>query len=63
MALKRLSNCMDRVQYTPRSPRREDFELVQELMMEHGLLERRMAFEEYVDIRFAQQARHQTAWK
>jgi len=54
---------MNRVQYTPRSPRREDFELVQELMMEHGLLERRMAFEEYVDIRFAQQARHQTAWK
>jgi hypothetical protein len=32
-------------------------------MMEHGLLKRRMPFEEYVDIRFAEKARHQTAWK
>ncbi|HEX5751339.1 MAG TPA: ABC transporter substrate-binding protein [Archangium sp.] len=54
---------MDRVMYTPLSPRREDFELVQDLMMEHGLLERRMPFEEFVDIRFAEQAKQQTAWK
>jgi NitT/TauT family transport system substrate-binding protein len=54
---------IDRVMYTPLSPRRVDFELVQELMMEHGLLERRMAFEEYVDIRFAEKAEHLTAWK
>ena len=54
---------MDRVMYTPLSPRQEDFELVQDLMMEHGLLERRMPFEEYVDIRFAEKAQHQTAWK
>jgi NitT/TauT family transport system substrate-binding protein len=32
-------------------------------MMEHGLLERRMPFEEFVDIRFAEKAQHQTAWK
>lgn len=54
---------IDRVQYTPLSPRQEDFELVQDLMIEHGLLERRMPFEEYVDIRFAEQARDETAWK
>ena len=54
---------IDRVQYTPLSPRQEDFELVQDLMIEHGLLERRMPFEEYVDSRFAEQAQHQTAWK
>lgn len=54
---------MDRVMYTPLSPAKEDFELVQDLMLGHGLLERRMAFEEYVDIRFAEQAKQQTAWK
>ncbi len=54
---------IDRVMYTPLAPRREDFELVQDLMLEYGLLERRMAFEEYVDSRFADGAQHQTAWK
>jgi NitT/TauT family transport system substrate-binding protein len=54
---------IDRVMYAPLSPRKADFELVQDLMMEHQLLERRMAFEEYVDIRFAEKAEHQTAWK
>ncbi len=54
---------IDRVQYTPLAPRREDFELVQDLMLEYGLLERRMPFEEYVDSRFADGAEHQTAWK
>jgi NitT/TauT family transport system substrate-binding protein len=54
---------IDRVQYTPLAPRREDFELVQDLMLEYGLLERRMPFDEYVDSRFADGAEHQTAWK
>ncbi|WP_425538021.1 ABC transporter substrate-binding protein [Myxococcus stipitatus] len=54
---------IDRVQYTPLAPREADFNLVQDLMLEHGLLNRRMAFEEFVDIQFADKARHQTAWK
>lgn len=57
-----LTNPLDRVMYTPLSPRRSDFELVQDLMLEAGLLERRMAFEEYVDTRFAEGAASQRAW-
>ncbi len=58
-----LTNPLDRVTYTPLTPRRPDFELVQDLMIEHGLLERRMPFEEYVDVRFAEGAQGQTAWE
>ncbi len=57
-----LTNPLDRVLYTPLTPRRPDFEIVQDLMLEHGLLERRMAFEEYVDARFAEGARGQKPW-
>jgi NitT/TauT family transport system substrate-binding protein len=57
-----LTNPLDRVTYTPLTPRRPDFELVQDLMLEHGLLERRMPFEEYVDARFAEGAAGQTPW-
>jgi len=58
-----LTNPLDRVLYAPLTPRKPDFELVQALMIESGLLTRKMAFEEYVDVRFAEQARIQTAWK
>jgi NitT/TauT family transport system substrate-binding protein len=57
-----LTNPMDRVMYTPLSPRKADFDLVRDLMMESGVLDQKIEFEEYVDIRFAEGAAHQTAW-
>jgi NitT/TauT family transport system substrate-binding protein len=58
-----LTKPLDRVMYAPLTPRKPDFELVQDLMIESGVLDHKMAFEEFVDIRFAEQAAHQTAWK
>jgi NitT/TauT family transport system substrate-binding protein len=58
-----LTEPIDRVMYTPLSPRKADFDMVRDLMMESGVLERRIEFEEYVDTRFAEGAQVQTAWK
>ena len=58
-----LTNPLDRVTYTPLSPRKADFDLVRDLMIETGVLDRRIEFSEYVDTRFAEGARIQTAWK
>ena len=58
-----LLNPEDRVQYEPLSPRRKDFEMVVSLMRETGVLDRDIAFEEYVDVQFAEGAKHQTEWK
>lgn len=57
-----LTNPLDRVLYTPLTPYRHDFDLITSLMRETGLLERDIAFEEYVDTRFAEGARRMTAW-
>ncbi|HEX8536386.1 MAG TPA: hypothetical protein VF664_02905, partial [Cystobacter sp.] len=43
-------------------PRRDDFELVTRLMLENKLIDKPIAFEEYVDPRFAEGAAHETAW-
>lgn len=58
-----LTNPLDRVMYTPLSPRKPDFDLVRDLMIETGVLEKRIEFHEYVDTRFAEGAKEQTAWK
>jgi NitT/TauT family transport system substrate-binding protein len=58
-----LTKPLDRVQYQPLSPRRGDFELITKLMRETGVLDREIAFEEYIDTRFAEGARSQTEWK
>jgi NitT/TauT family transport system substrate-binding protein len=58
-----LTQPLDRVIYTRLSPRRADFDMVRDLMIETGVLDRRIAFEEYVDARFAEGAETQTAWK
>ena len=58
-----LTEPLDRVIYTRLSPRKPDFDMVRDLMIETGVLERRIAFEEYVDPRFAEGAQSQTAWK
>lgn len=58
-----LTNPLDRVLYTPLSPRRSDFELIVSLMRETDTLDREIAFEEYVDTRFAEGAAGKTAWR
>jgi NitT/TauT family transport system substrate-binding protein len=58
-----LTNPLDRVMYTPLSPRKADFDLVRDLMIETGVLEKKIEFSEYVDTRFAEGAKEQTAWK
>jgi NitT/TauT family transport system substrate-binding protein len=57
-----LTKPLDRVMYAPLSPRKADFDLVVDLMVSSGVLERKIAFGEYVDTRFAEGAQHQTAW-
>lgn len=54
---------LTRVTYSELEPRRADFELVRDLMLEHGLLDRPLEFEEYVDTRFARGAMGQTSWR
>lgn len=54
---------LTRVTYSDLEPRRADFELVRDLMVEHGLLDRPLEFEDYVDPRFARGAMGQTSWK
>jgi NitT/TauT family transport system substrate-binding protein len=58
-----LTKPLDRVQYQPLTPLRKDFELIVKLMRETGVLERDIAFEEYVDARFAEGAKTQTEWR
>jgi NitT/TauT family transport system substrate-binding protein len=58
-----LTKPLDRVMYAPLAPRKPDFDLVRDLMMETGVLDRKIEFNEYVDTRFSDKASFQTAWK
>ena len=58
-----LTKPMDRVMYTPLAPRKADFDMVRDLMIETGVLDRKIEFEDYTDSRFSDGARSQTAWK
>jgi NitT/TauT family transport system substrate-binding protein len=57
-----LTHPLDRVQFSPLGPRKKDFDLVRDLMIETGVLERRIEFEEFVDTRFAEGSMAQTRW-
>jgi len=57
-----LTNPPNRVEYTPLTPFKPDFDLVRDLMIETGVLERSIEFQDYVDTRFAEGAKMQTAW-
>jgi NitT/TauT family transport system substrate-binding protein len=57
-----LTRPLDRVMYEPLTPYRKDFELVSSLMVETGVIEKDVAFEEYVDVRFAEGADDERAW-
>jgi NitT/TauT family transport system substrate-binding protein len=54
---------MDRVTYSPLAPRKADFDMVRDLMIETGVLNQRIAFDQYTDTRFSDSASIQTAWK
>jgi NitT/TauT family transport system substrate-binding protein len=58
-----LTKPLDRVKYTPLTPYKKDFDLITKLMVETKTLDHPIAFEEYVDTRFAEGAKHETAWK
>jgi len=58
-----LTKPMDRVMYTPLAPYKPDFDLVRDLMMETGVLDKKIEFEDYADTRFSDGARSQTAWR
>ena len=58
-----LTRPLDRVMYEPLSPYKKDFELVTSLMVETGVLDHDIPFEQYVDTRFAEGAHGMTAWK
>jgi len=58
-----LTNPLNRVMYNPLAPRKADFDLVRDLMVETGVLDKKIEFEDYVDLRFAGRAGIQTAWK
>jgi NitT/TauT family transport system substrate-binding protein len=58
-----LTRPVERVQYQPLTPLRKDFELIVKLMRETGVLDRDIAFEEYIEPRFAEGAKVQTEWR
>jgi NitT/TauT family transport system substrate-binding protein len=58
-----LTKPMDRVMYTPLAPRKADFDLVRDLMIETGVLNKKIEFADYADTRFSDGARSQTAWR
>ena len=58
-----LTKPMDRVMYTPLAPRKADFDMVRDLMIETGVLKKTIAFEDYTDTRFSDGANTQTAWQ
>ncbi len=57
-----LTHPLDRVMYTPLAPRRADFDMVRDLMLETGVLDKKIDFDEYTDTRFSDGARSQTSW-
>lgn len=58
-----LTQPLDRVIYSRLGPRRRDFDLVRDLMLETGILDRPIEFQEYVDVRFADGAADEKAWR
>src|SRR5712671_6419510 len=55
-----LTNPLNRVMYTPLSPYKPDFDLIRDLMIETGVLDRTIDFKDYVDTKFAEGAKAET---
>jgi len=58
-----LTKPLDRVVYSPLAPRKPDFDLVRDMMIETGVLDKKIEFSEYVDTRFSDRASIQTPWR
>ena len=58
-----LTKPLDRVKYTPLTPYKKDFDFIVDMMVETGVLDKRIEFLEYVDPQFAEGAKFETAWK
>ncbi len=58
-----LTKPMDRVIYSPLAPRKGDFDMVRDMMMETGVLNKKLEFSEYTDTRFSDKASLQTPWR
>ncbi|HEV2275704.1 MAG TPA: ABC transporter substrate-binding protein [Acidobacteriaceae bacterium] len=58
-----LTKPMSRVTYSSLAPRQADFDMVEHMMIETGVLEKWIPFSEYTDTRFSDQASLQTPWK
>jgi NitT/TauT family transport system substrate-binding protein len=58
-----LTNPMDRVMYSPLAPRKADFDMVRDLMMETGVLNKKLEFSDYADTRFSDKTSLLTPWR
>jgi NitT/TauT family transport system substrate-binding protein len=58
-----LTKPLDRVVYSQLAPRKADFDLVRDLMIETGVLKKKIEFSEYTDTRFSSVASSQTPWR
>ena len=58
-----LTRPLDRVKYTPLTPFKKDFDIIRDLMLRTGVLDRSIEFEEYTDTRFAEGAKDLKAWQ
>jgi NitT/TauT family transport system substrate-binding protein len=57
-----LTKPLDRVMFNPLTPARPDFEMIMDMLVEAKLVPKRLAFEDYIDVRFAEKAHSQMAW-
>jgi NitT/TauT family transport system substrate-binding protein len=58
-----LTKPMDRVTYSPLAPRKADFDLVRDMMIETGVLNKKLDFSEYTDTRFSDKSSLETPWR
>jgi NitT/TauT family transport system substrate-binding protein len=58
-----LTKPLDRVVYSQLAPRKADFDLVRDLMIETGVLKKKIEFSEYTDTRFSDKASSQQPWR
>lgn len=58
-----LTKPLDRVIYSPLAPRKADFDMVRDLMIETGVLGKKIDFSEYADTRFSDHASIETPWR
>jgi NitT/TauT family transport system substrate-binding protein len=58
-----LTKPMARIRYNLLAPQKADFDEVRDLMLETGLLNKKIPFSAYIDLQFADKATIETSWK